>query len=408
MLCHTDTADVPEVTHHFAFHMQRPGAAANQADPGIAAAGNPVSASNAVVANSAHQVDLPESLTQPSSPLAAALPFELGKPLDATAIARLGVTPNSPRAQMLKEWGQKLITDPDIKAFLLAKPDDLVAARKTAFLRAVDMMDGMQRISQQDRERLSEMSTLAFTNAPADCGGTRNIQQITSRYLSLEAESDDEFQGQLQAIFDLLKQSTQTTPPPQVTAAQRLQGQLALAASIAEALKADPSETDDLALLTSGKQADLSPTAWCKAMRFYREAFDRTPEPARDWVMLSQIEDQKRVVAMLATMIKNMSSSPQVSSQSTVVKPIFEYAEAVRQRVRPFLVWTGKPVHGETVVEVHCTSSGNLESVKIVSSSGNADWDSAAVRAVRQADPMPLDQNGEAPRSFKITLRPGI
>jgi TonB family protein len=76
--------------------------------------------------------------------------------------------------------------------------------------------------------------------------------------------------------------------------------------------------------------------------------------------------------------------------------------------VRPLIVWNGKVVHGETVVEVRCTSSGNLESVRIVRSSGDMTWDRAAVMAVKQADPMSLDENGVAPRSFKITLRPSI
>jgi TonB family protein len=51
---------------------------------------------------------------------------------------------------------------------------------------------------------------------------------------------------------------------------------------------------------------------------------------------------------------------------------------------------------------------GNLESVKIVSSNGDTTWDTAAVMALKQADPMPLNENGEAPRLFKRTLRPGV
>ncbi|WP_429336717.1 TonB family protein [Paraburkholderia atlantica] len=57
---------------------------------------------------------------------------------------------------------------------------------------------------------------------------------------------------------------------------------------------------------------------------------------------------------------------------------------------------------------VHCTSSGSLESVTIVRSSGDRAWDKAAVEAVKRSDPMPRDENGETPRSFTITLRPGV
>jgi colicin import membrane protein len=39
-------------------------------------------------------------------------------------------------------------------------------------------------------------------------------------------------------------------------------------------------------------------------------------------------------------------------------------------------------------------------------SSGNAQWDSAALSAVEKSDPMPRDLNGSAPASFLITFRP--
>lgn len=300
------------------------------------------------------------------------------------------------------------MSDPDIKAYFTPANTDPAAARTVALSRALTMLDGMQRISQEDRDSLIGMTTLALQNAPPDCGGTKNLQVITSRYLALGTESDETLQAQLQATFDLVKQSTQNTPPPQITAAQRLQGQLALSTSIADALKRDSSETDDLGLLMAGKQADLSPAAWCKAIRFYRDALDKTPQPERDWVMLAGLEDQKRLASSFVTMLKNLSAISQASRQPAVAPPVFDYAETVRQRVRPRIVWNGKPVSGETVVQVRCTSSGNLESVKIVHSSGDQSWDSAALAAVREADPMPLDANGEAPPSFTITLRPGI
>lgn len=112
--------------------------------------------------------------------------------------------------------------------------------------RALGLLDGMERISQVDRGRLMDMTMRALDNAPPDCGGVKNLQMITSRYLSLGTQSDQQFQALLQALFDLVKQSTQSTPIPQITAGQRLQGQLALFASIADALKRDRAETENL------------------------------------------------------------------------------------------------------------------------------------------------------------------
>lgn len=158
----------------------------------------------------------------------------------------------------------------------------------------------------------------------------------------------------------------------------------------------------------NGKQADLSPEAWCKAVRFYQNALGSTPQPARDWIVLTEIENQKRLVSMLTTLTKKLGASPNASLQSPAAPKVFDYAEVVRQRIRPLIVWDGTVVHGETVVEVHCTSSGNLESAKIVRASSDARWDSAALSAVRRADPMPLDETGQARKSFLITLRPGL
>jgi TonB family protein len=403
MLCHTDTSDLPHGIPDVVFHVQQPKADAAQANQGMAAA-----ASNPAAASAVHPTPLPASVVGSPSPLGAALPFEIGKPIDTNAFARLGIPAGSSKAKILMDWAQKVVSDPDIKTYFSTTNADPAAARTVALSQAFGMLDGMQRISQEDREQLIGMTTRALHNAPPDCGGSKNLQAITSRYLSLGTESDEELQAQLQAIFNLFKQSTQNTPPPQITAAQRLQGQLALSTSIADALKQNASETDDLGLLMSGRQTDLSPVAWCTATRFYRDALNKTPQPARDWVMLAELENQKRLASAFATMLKNLSSMPQTFRQPAAVPTVFDYAEMVRQRVRPYIVWNGKLVHGETVVEVRCTSSGNLESVRIVRSSGDRNWDSAALMAVRQADPMPLDEDGKAPRSFKITLRPGI
>jgi TonB family protein len=403
MLCHTDTSGLPPVKPDFVFHAQQTNADATQAGQRVAAA-----ASKPVVANAVAPSSVPASVINAPSPLAAALPFEIGKPIDTTAFARLGIPSGSSKETILKEWAQSLVSDPDIRTYFSTTHTDPATARTFALSHALGVLDGMQRISQVDRELLIGMTTRALDNAPPDCGGTKNLQVITSRYLSLETESDGELRAQLHAIFNLLKQSTQNTPPPQITAAQRLQGQLALSTSITDALKQDPSETDDLGLLMSGRQTDLSPMAWCKATRFYRDALDKTPQPARDWVMLAELDNQKRLASAFVTVLKNLNSIPQTSRQPGAAPTVFDYADKVRERVRPNIVWNGTPVHGETIVEVRCTSSGNLESVSIVRSSGDKSWDSAALMAVKQADPMPLDENGKAPRAFKITLRPGV
>ncbi len=82
------------------------------------------------------------------------------------------------------------------------------------------------------------------------------------------------------------------------------------------------------------------------------------------------------------------------------------YADKVRRQVRPKISWAGATEGLETVVSVHCAPSGTLLSATVTHSSGNQQWDDAALRAVQLTDPMPVDTDGKAPASFLITLRP--
>jgi colicin import membrane protein len=74
--------------------------------------------------------------------------------------------------------------------------------------------------------------------------------------------------------------------------------------------------------------------------------------------------------------------------------------------VRPKIVWSGETSGLETVVSVRCAPTGTLLDARVSRSSGNEQWDQAALRAVQRSDPMPVDINGQAPASFTITLRP--
>ncbi|MGV2291329.1 cell envelope integrity protein TolA [Trinickia sp. YCB016] len=82
------------------------------------------------------------------------------------------------------------------------------------------------------------------------------------------------------------------------------------------------------------------------------------------------------------------------------------YAEKVQRRVRPNIVWAGDTQGLETVISVRCAPTGTLLSATVQRSSGNAQWDDAALRAVQRSDPMPLDTDGRAPATFLITMRP--
>lgn len=243
----------------------------------------------------------------PATPLSAALPFSLGAQpgasgADGLAALSAGLSPS--KAKIVKAWAENLVSDPVIRAYFLNPAAKSGDARTLSLVRAMGLLNGMERISQDDREQLLRISQRAIDNAPADCGGTKNLMVVIARYMSLNAESDAALQAQLNAVSHLLHAAVQTTPATPITPAQRLQGQLAASASISAALKRDPDAADDLALLMSGKQATMSPAAWCRATRVYRGALASTPQPARDWAFLAGLDVQKRVIALLLAMPK--------------------------------------------------------------------------------------------------------
>ena len=82
------------------------------------------------------------------------------------------------------------------------------------------------------------------------------------------------------------------------------------------------------------------------------------------------------------------------------------YADKVRRRVRPNIVWAGETQGLETVIAVRCAPTGTLLSATVLRGSGNAQWDNAALNAVQSSNPMPLDTDGKTPAYFTITLRP--
>ncbi|WP_250469584.1 TonB family protein [Caballeronia sp. GAFFF2] len=81
------------------------------------------------------------------------------------------------------------------------------------------------------------------------------------------------------------------------------------------------------------------------------------------------------------------------------------YAERVGRRVRTNIAWTNGVAGLETVIGARCAPNGALLSASIVHSSGNAQWDETALRAVQRLDPMPDDTNGETPAAFAVTVR---
>jgi len=81
------------------------------------------------------------------------------------------------------------------------------------------------------------------------------------------------------------------------------------------------------------------------------------------------------------------------------------YADKVRRRVKPNVVWGGERAGLVTVLAIRCTPSGDVMKVSVARSSGNTGWDQAVVNAVQASVPLPPDSNGRTPSNITITFK---
>ena len=84
------------------------------------------------------------------------------------------------------------------------------------------------------------------------------------------------------------------------------------------------------------------------------------------------------------------------------------YSDKVRRKVQPNIVFVTSSIDGNpaAVVSLHCAPDGDVLEAHISTSSGNAAWDDAVLRAVQKSGQMPRDTDGKTPSDFTITVRP--
>jgi len=84
------------------------------------------------------------------------------------------------------------------------------------------------------------------------------------------------------------------------------------------------------------------------------------------------------------------------------------YSDKVRRKVQPNIVFVPSSIDGNpaAVVALHCAPDGDVLEAHITTSSGNAAWDDAVLRAVQKSGQMPRDTDGKTPSNFTITFRP--
>lgn len=81
------------------------------------------------------------------------------------------------------------------------------------------------------------------------------------------------------------------------------------------------------------------------------------------------------------------------------------YLTKLAQRINPHIIWHGTGSRLRTTIAIRCAPDGKLLSATIIRSSGNPSWDDEVLQAIRNSDPLPVDNNGKAREHFNLTVQ---
>ncbi|MFC7433190.1 cell envelope integrity protein TolA [Hydrogenophaga bisanensis] len=87
--------------------------------------------------------------------------------------------------------------------------------------------------------------------------------------------------------------------------------------------------------------------------------------------------------------------------------PSSSYAGRVASAIRPNIIYSEDfPASLRTEVEVRAMTDGTITDRRVVRSSGNRNWDDAALRAIDRTAKLPRDTDGRVPSPIVIVVRP--
>lgn len=100
----------------------------------------------------------------------------------------------------------------------------------------------------------------------------------------------------------------------------------------------------------------------------------------------------------------------QKQSESTDAGSVQEVSESyigrVRARIKPNIAFAGSvDPSASAEVEIRCAADGSIASRKLVSSSGNSDWDTAVLKAVDKTEILPRDVDGRIHSTISVGFR---
>ena len=135
-----------------------------------------------------------------------------------------------------------------------------------------------------------------------------------------------------------------------------------------------------------------------------KELEDRIKKMAKESEIKDQTEDLKKRI------IKNADVEvTAVDTVSNLVTKISDkYAASIQAAIRPNITFNPDSISGNPSVDIQVGLGldGSIRSRTVTRSSGVATWDAAAVTALDKTERLPKDENGRAPPTLVITLRP--
>ena len=135
-----------------------------------------------------------------------------------------------------------------------------------------------------------------------------------------------------------------------------------------------------------------------------KELEDRIKKMAKESEIKEQTEDLKKRILKNA----DVEVTAVDTAGNLVTKISDKYAASIQAAIRPNITFNPDSISGNPSVDIQVGLGldGSIRSRTITRSSGVATWDAAAVTALDKTERLPKDENGRAPPTLVITLRP--
>lgn len=96
------------------------------------------------------------------------------------------------------------------------------------------------------------------------------------------------------------------------------------------------------------------------------------------------------------------------AEQGSRAGALANYSDAIRSRVRSRIRFDPRraPENPEAIFEVEQLPTGQIQSIRLMKSSGRPDWDAAVKQAIVESDPLPKGADGLIERKLELRFRP--